>query len=305
MAKRKGAPPPASPSDVKGEGSGGADESNGNGTRGVDAETAGPGSPAALSPLPASTRDAMSVAAPSTPALRLLSLYAGLSRAHGIYQLMPRKVGGKKVQGRAVTVRGTVDESLWAKHLAGTQGLGVVPIRDDNSCVFGAVDIDRYDLRLDEVEAQCAKLNLPLLPTRTKSGGVHLYCFTREPVPAALMKQRLEEWSVALGYGGAEVFPKQNALASDQDVGNWINMPYFGATSGEPTERYGVFKGAQLSLDEFLDRADALRLTEEQLEELIIAEGDEFAEGPPCLQSLARSGFGEGMRNNEIGRAHV
>ena len=249
------------------------------------------------------TEDAVPAAISESPTplvTRMSSLYSGLHRAHGIYQLMPRKVGGKKVQGRAVTVRGAVDEALWTKHLAGTQGLGIVPICDDNTCVFGAIDIDRYDLRLDEVEAQCAKLNLPLLPTRTKSGGVHLYCFTREPVPAALMKQRLEEWSVALGYGGAEVFPKQNALASAQDVGNWINMPYFGALSSEPTERYAVFKGVQLTLPQFLDRAETLRLTEDQLEQLVIAEGDEFAEGPPCLQSLARSGFGEGMRNNGL-----
>ncbi len=230
---------------------------------------------------------------------RVASLFSGLSRAHGVYQLLNRRAGGKKVQGKALTVRGEVTLELWSKHLHGTQGLGIVPIRDDSTCVFGAIDIDRYDLRLDEVEAQCAKLNLPLLPTRTKSGGVHLYAFASEPVPAALMKSRLEEWSVALGYGGAEVFPKQNALASDNDVGNWINMPYFNALAGA-TERYAVFKGEQLTLEQFIARAEALRVTEEVLEELVIAQGDEFAEGPPCLQSLARSGFGEGMRNNGL-----
>ena len=229
---------------------------------------------------------------------RLAALYHGLDRAYGVYELLKKPNGGKKVQGKARTLRGTVTHELWMQHLLGTQGLGIVPIRDDATAVFGAVDIDRYDLRIEDVEESCARLNLPLLPTRTKSGGVHLYAFASEPVPAALIKLRLEEWSVALGFGGAEVFPKQSTLLSDKDVGNWINMPYFGALSSSPVDRYGILHGKPLTLEEFVQRAELLRVTEAQLEALCIAEGEEFAEGPPCLQSLAQSGFGEGMRNN-------
>jgi hypothetical protein len=229
---------------------------------------------------------------------RLAALYNGLDRAYGKYELMKKPSGGKKVPGKAQTLRGAVTPALWHAHLLGTTGLGIVPIRDDNSAVFGAIDIDRYDIRIEEVEEACARNNLPLLPTRTKSGGVHLYVFTSEPVPAALIKQRLEEWSIVLGFGGAEVFPKQATLLSDKDIGNWINMPYFGAMSATPVDRYGILIGRPLSLEEFIERAEALRVTEEQLEALHIAEGDEFLEGPPCLQSLATSGFGEGMRNN-------
>lgn len=235
---------------------------------------------------------------------RFTHLFRGLSRAYGVYQLLKKNAatketkGGKKVMGKARTVQGAVTDALWLAHLNGTQGLGIVPITDDNTCTFGAIDIDKYTVRIEEVEEACARNNLPLLPTRTKSGGVHLYAFTSEPVPAALMKLRLEEWSVALGFGGSEVFPKQNNLLSDKDTGNWINMPYFGALSDEPTARYGVLHGRPLTLEEFCERAERLRITEEQLEALHIAEGEEFEEGPPCLQSIARSGFGEGMRNN-------
>jgi hypothetical protein len=229
---------------------------------------------------------------------RMSSLFSGLDRAYGKYELLKRPAGGKKVPGKAQTLRGPVTHALWHQHLLGQQGLGIVPIRDGNTAVFGAIDIDRYDLKLEEVEKQCAQNNLPLLPTRTKSGGVHLYAFTSEPVPAALLKQRLEEWSVTLGYGGAEVFPKQATLLNDKDIGNWINMPYFAALSDTPVDRYGVWKGKPLSLLQFVQRAEQLRITEEQLEQLHIAEGEEFREGPPCLQSMAKSGFGEGMRNN-------
>lgn len=230
---------------------------------------------------------------------RFIALYRGLDRAHGVYQLTQRAIGGKKLVGKARTEHGEVTEALWIKHLAGEQGLGIVPITDDATCWFGAIDIDKYDINIKEVEAQVATLGLPVLPTRTKSGGVHLYVFGSEPLRADLLKRRLEEWSVALGYGGSEVFPKQSKLLSKSDVGNWLNMPYFNSDSGT-TDRYGVLGGKQLDIKAFVERAERLRISNEQLEALAMDEGDDFNEGPPCLQSLARGGFPEGMRNNGL-----
>lgn len=230
---------------------------------------------------------------------RFALLFRGLERAHGIYELLQRKSIGKKVQGKARTVRFPVTDELWEGHFTGAQGLGIVPINDAAQSWFGAIDVDRYDLKLNEVEAACAKLGLPLLPTRTKSGGVHLYMFAREALPATLVKQKLEEWAVALGYGGAEVFPKQSELLNDKDVGNWINMPYFNAASGL-TDRYGVLKGKRLEIDEFCDRAEELRVTAGQLASIELAPSEDFIEGPPCLQSLSIKGFGEGSRNHGL-----
>ncbi len=228
---------------------------------------------------------------------RFANLFRGLSRAHGVYELLRKKGGVKKVPGKAYTVRAPVTDELWTAHLEGRQGLGIVPIDDSGHCWFGAIDVDRYDLNLAEVETRCATLGLPLLPTRTKSGGVHLYAFGAEPLVAGTLKAKLEEWSVALGYGGSEVFPKQSELLNDKDVGNWINMPYFASARSE-TERYGIWKGKVLSLEEFCDRAEKLRITEEQLETIELAPLEEFLEGPPCLQSLGNRGFGEGQRNS-------
>lgn len=234
-------------------------------------------------------------------AQRMAALYTGLPRAHGTYKLLGRPTGGAKWVGKAATVREPVTDALWASHLAGTQGLGIVPIMDDATCHFAAIDIDKYTVDIKEVEASCARLRLPLVPCRTKSGGMHLYLFFAPPAPAARVRAKLGEWSVALGYGGSEIFPKQDALASIADVGNWINMPYFGAAKGE-TDRYAVFNGAPLSLGDFLNRANQLRITADQLDAIkvdIDASGD-FEQGPPCLQSLARAGFAPGARNNGL-----
>lgn len=230
---------------------------------------------------------------------RLARLFQGLDRAYGVFVLGARKPGGKKVEGSARTVRGPVTLALWEAHLAGQQGLGIVPITDQATCWFGAIDVDRYDIDIVAVEQRCAVLGLPLLPTRTKSGGVHLYCFAQEPLPAALLRTKLEEWAVALGYGGAEVFPKQAKLSSERDTGNWINMPYFNAAA-DKTERYGIYKGTQLTLTQFCERAETIRVTVAVLEELELPTSEDFEAGPPCLQSLARSGFPEGMRNDGL-----
>lgn len=230
---------------------------------------------------------------------RLARLFRGLARAHGTYSInKAKRVPGKKVEGKALTVRKEVTLELWQRHIEGLQGLGIVPVTDAATCYFGAIDIDKYDIKMEEIEARCAVHKLPLVPTRTKSGGMHLYCFAPDSVPASLMKARLEEWSVALGFGGCEVFPKQNALASERDTGNWINMPYFGALTESGSDRYGIFKGERLTLEQYCDRADKLSINETALESLELAEDEGFADGPPCLQSMSRAGFPSGVRNN-------
>jgi hypothetical protein len=126
----------------------------------------------------------------------------------------------------------------------GDYGIGVIPIREDASCVFGAIDIDEYanGESTRAVVEKVAHLKLPLVACQTKSGGIHLYLFLRDkPVRAELVRMKLMEWATVLGHRGVEVFPKQSVLASKEDVGNWINMPYY---RGAETNRYAVLPGA-------------------------------------------------------------
>ena len=69
-----------------------------------------------------------------------------------------------------------------------------------------------------------------------------MYLFCSEPVSAMTMRGKLMEWSVALGYSGVEVFPKQISLAGPKDIGNWINLPYF---NGDHTVRYAITTDAR------------------------------------------------------------
>ncbi len=226
--------------------------------------------------------------------------FAGLTRSHGTYALgSALKADAKgKLTGARKTVHEPITLELWQKHLDGKYAIGVVPIRLDNLAVFGAIDIDIYDLDLKQLNTLIQKRKLPLILCRTKSGGAHLYLFTKEPVPAVLIRDKLVEWAIALGYAGCEVFPKQIQLAGPNDpvedvTGNWINMPY---AQGANTLRYALDPktGESLSMEEFLDLADKKALTEAKLEavELPPDPTDDLLRGaPPCLISLARTGW--------------
>lgn len=229
---------------------------------------------------------------------RFFNRFTGLLRAYGTYSISGKVSGKGKITGPAKTFAGDVIPALWKMHLMGEQGLGLVPINDKAECRFGAIDIDVYEgLDLKKLEKQIALLNLPLIVCRTKSGGAHLYLFTSEPTPAKLLRGKLIEWAVSLGYPKVEIFPKQVQLANDEDFGSWINMPYF---DGANTLRYAIKNGKPLTPVEFLDLADSTAITIKQLEEVKVLVDDLLTEAPPCLQSLSISGFQEATRNNSL-----
>ena len=142
------------------------------------------------------------------------SLFAGLERAHGTYEIKDSRADGK-LTGKAITVREKVTLKHWKDHLTGVKGLGIIPINDNAQVKFGAIDVDDYTKDLKELSKQIFKLNLPFVPCRSKSGGIHLYLFCKEWIPAQIMKEKLEELASSLGFGGCEVFPKQIQILAE------------------------------------------------------------------------------------------
>jgi hypothetical protein len=229
---------------------------------------------------------------------RFAALFNGLQRAYGCYDLgTETRARDGKVEGKPRTVKEPLTDKQWRDHLEGRHGLGIVPIRDDQACVFGAIDIDEYDLDLRALNAKIQSTKLPLVLCRTKSGGAHLYLFTAEPVAAAVVRQKLVGYAKTLGYGGSEVFPKQEKLIAE-DTGNWINLPYFDGKG--PTQRYALDAdgNALITLAEFVAYAEQHAVTEAQLVEARGAAP--FSDGPPCLQALWARAVGQGTRNQVL-----
>jgi hypothetical protein len=232
---------------------------------------------------------------------RFMRLFAGFENAYGVYNGLQNHPTDRKILGTdRRTVRGELTIDLWEKHLAGTSGLGVIPIRADSTTYFAAIDIDVYaELNHAELAAKLKRLNLPLVVCRSKSGGAHLYLFASEPVPADCMIDRMRDIAASIGHGNAEVFPKQRAVAWEQgEVGNWINMPYFNGLLGA---RYAVTEdGDALDVEAFLDCAGNARQSLLWFREPLPKPPSEMPQGPPCLQHLIQIGFPPGTRNQGL-----
>mgnify|MGYP003109698197 FL=1 len=228
---------------------------------------------------------------------RFMGLFEGYKLAHGQYRVQRQESDGK-MAGRAVTVSEPAKEKNFKEHLGGGEYiLGIIMLKEDNSCNFGVIDIDiRGELVLKDTLEELEKKirDTPLVLCRSKSGGAHLYLFCKPAIPAIDMVSKLNEFAAGLGYGGAEIFPKQISRANEMDRGNWINLCYW---DGDKSERYAIHKGKKLDLEGFLSLAEKKRTNFEELENFQPELTSDFEDGPPCLQHIMTMGFPEGGRN--------
>jgi hypothetical protein len=228
------------------------------------------------------------------------AIFSGLDIAYGTYVIKGERGDGKQ-NGQATVVRKPPTDDLWERHLIGVEpSLGIIPIRADNTCIWGCIDIDQYPIDHGALVEKIAALQLPLIVCRSKSGGAHCFLFTTEPIPARDMQEYLKACAALLGEAGREIFPKQAEILVDRgDTGNFLNLPYF---AGDDGTRYAFnLDGSAATLEEFY----ALHETFAQTPPLVVPEPPKVAEapikdGPPCLQALCSQGFPEGTRNNGL-----
>lgn len=228
-------------------------------------------------------------------------VFAGMSQVYGTYDMSSPTIreGDGKREGRAQTKHAPVTDELWIKHLNGEIGIGIVPIRDDNTCVFGAIDVDVYDgVDHREVAVKLARMQIPMVVCRSKSGGLHIFAFAIVPIPATAMQKKLKDVAAVLGYGTSEIFPKQTQVLVERgDCGSWLNICYEGGVRGM---RYAVdVDGNAMSPEKFILHAEGLKQPLAWFESPTILVED-FPEGPPCLQILANIGYPKGSRNDGL-----
>lgn len=218
--------------------------------------------------------------------MEFFELFVGSNQSHGLWN---QETGAR-------TERTPASAEDYRNHLTGAIGLGLVPVRSDGTCRFGAIDIDVDNIDHRSLWEKVHARRLPATVCRSKSGGAHLYVFIEEPGwSAEKLRELLKRWAGLLGYPAAEIFPKQ-VKTTAKNLGNWINLPYF---NGELTTRYAVGPAGALTLLEFL--SSTIFLTDASLTD--IDEGPpalDQAQMPPCLRTLMQNGLSEGGRNQGL-----
>lgn len=268
-----------------------------------------------------------------TPIQRLASLFEGNDTHHGTHGVPSRDPTGASlkwvIKPTAKTLKRGPTTDDWKKHVDGERPLGISPIRQDNSAIWGSIDYDVYDQDLLATLQRVEGSRLPLVPCRSKSGGLHLFIFATEPVPARKIQDVLRECAASLGMSNSEIFPKQATLLVDRgDQGSWMIMPYFGSDfDGKLQMQHGLRSdGGDIGLSEFVRLAERARQTPAQLDELQVrsitpksepkkgnrkaadrgpTKSDDttvpFGDGPPCLVHLtSNGGVPQGGQNSTL-----
>jgi hypothetical protein len=194
-----------------------------------------------------------------------------------------------KCKSKITQVRGNVDDSVLLSHFSGAFGVGICPVDMSGKCFFGVIDIDYYkQVDLIDLLSMLGQYQIPLVPCRSKSGGLHLYFFVRSAVQARTMRDTLQLVVQALalkqrfGETKVEIFPKQDTIQAD-GFGSCITLPYFNEDNTAVT--YAVdYLGNKIELKDFLLNAsknlssiDSMKLAIDSLP---------YNDAPPCLQTI-------------------
>jgi hypothetical protein len=174
---------------------------------------------------------------------RMTDLFRGNDRAHGLAEIKSFKYledkNKWKPEARLVKTKATEDD--WRAHLSGQIFIGISPLLDDGKVWFTCMDVDKignsqgYDVDFGVEMKKIASSGFPLVVFKTKSGGLRPIIFFSEPVEAELARRKMSAMAAQLGYGGCEVFPKQDKIVvtngEKMDFPSWIFIPFGPAPS--------------------------------------------------------------------------
>ena len=239
----------------------------------------------------------------TSQAKRFALLFKGKTNTY-VKNLLPKEkpAKGEKIKTTITNEKGKVDDNLLMSHLTGEFGVGICPVITDGKCLFGVLDIDYYKGKIRKMLDIIRDYQLPLVPFRSKSGGLHCYLFLSRGVSAKTIRDTLnliiKVFSLDKMYGEekVEVFPKQDKVTED-GFGSSITLPYFNAE--EPYTYLLDLDGNEVPFEEALNQIQKRFTTIETVREAL--ENLPYNDAPPCLQRILLSGLVGGEdtgRNN-------
>lgn len=220
---------------------------------------------------------------------RFALLFKGKTNTYVRNELPKEKPeAGQKIKTKITNNEGTVDKDLLLHHLNGDFGVGICPVNAEGKCFFGVLDIDYYKGKIKRVLQFIKDYQLPLLPFRSKSGGLHVYLMLAKPVSAKSMREVLNQiiyyFSLDMLYGKAkvEVFPKQDKA---EGFGSSVTLPYFNADN--PYTYLLDLDGNPLPFREAMDYIQHHLTSLEEVKKAF--EALPYNDAPPCIQRILLS----------------
>ena len=183
-------------------------------------------------------------------------------------------------RGKKVTTYTTVNKSItkrdWKAHLDGKVRIGVRPERD-GKCRWGCIDIDPSSYKNYSQKKYVdiiRDFKLPLVPVKSKSGGLHIFVFLNEWVDANKVADKLLTINNKY-FLAQEIFPCNKAL----------NMPYQNMDSS--MEFAYNNNNNPVLIQKFIQIAKEKTLSPEEFFKLQIKEYEpekSWKHFPPCVQ---------------------
>jgi hypothetical protein len=240
---------------------------------------------------------------------KFIEIYSGLKRTYG-YAKMDQVTLSDEGKLRPVYAWSgyPIKEQDYIDHLNGSKAIGIQPCDDEGRAKFGAIDIDDKQHSYKNFPFQkyldlVVKYNLPVIPIKSKSGGLHLCVFFKEKVSALFIRNFFDKILMTLGLpSNIEIYPKETEIAKREDgtyeFGHFINLPYF-----RKEERLALNpNGGFFTFEQFIKVVELNLQTESTINEftkshiksLLQGGNEEFEEGPPCLQILTKNKLVDG-----------
>lgn len=235
---------------------------------------------------------------------KFIEIYSGLSIGYGLSKRGSVSSKGKVESYHKWEEKKLTDDVVQG-HLEGTgKNLGIVPITENNTCKWGAIDIDEYNFNHKEFTQRMRTLKIPFIVCRSTSGGAHLYLFTKDYIAAKTMRDKLIELTASLGLVTRKdkIFPQQTKINIEtNDRGNFCSLPYYNHKHG--TKYAFNDDGSAATLEEFYSLYDQYSVDPKDFDNIKVELNEKakaVANGPPCLEILCSQGFPQGTRNNGL-----
>ncbi len=132
-------------------------------------------------------------------------------------------------------IKEPVDESRFTKHLWGQEYIGIYPLLDNNTVMWGCSDIDVNDI--DQARNIQLALKIKGITSWVEQTvkGFHVWVFVDKPIEAWIMRRALLAAHNAVKVPAKEINPKQEEASG---YGNYVRLPYPGDLFESAKVRY-------------------------------------------------------------------